>query len=252
MGIMLWNNKVLFRRAYGSKIAADSNCCCGSPCECIVWYGKGYGTIEDTFPPFSDEYEPAVELANWYYDAPIFVKLRNANDFLRDPNDWGDFLITNKTSATNSFQQSNDGFFCTAELNLRYAESTLGLQIFGNLHCFGDGEHDLLRVNDTVWYTVDGPAWVLRVRLSLSDSSWSPGSVEVEFVKVLDSNCTDMGHPSPTFIDTWDAYDVRVSGQTPGELDWPLDGDTMPYGMGTNTLYEWATPEIEIVDNPFP
>lgn len=28
MGIMLWDGKVLFRQAYGSKIAADPNCCC--------------------------------------------------------------------------------------------------------------------------------------------------------------------------------------------------------------------------------
>jgi len=218
-----------------------------------VWYDKGYNTITGTFPPFTDEYNPEPDLFNGYIDAPIFLKLRNAEDFLRIPAHWDDLRL-NKTTALGNTNQ-NSGYFSWGWLTLGYSTWQLSpaLDVAGNLHCFGEGEQHLLRMNDEVWYTFNGPAWVLRAKASFTDDSWSPSAFEVTFAKFFTQNCVELGHPSAQLVTEWDAYDVVTFGAGPaGEPEWPFVGDTLPYGMGTNTLYEWATPEIEIVDNPFP
>jgi len=253
----LWNGKFLLGQ--NGKMAVHPACCCSHPCECNVWYDQGYGTINGTYPPFTDEYDPAIKYSyqNLYVDAPIFLKLLNANDFLRSAASW-DGAFFNKTSGRSDILQ-DEGRFGESNLTLRYnmLSYTPNLTILSELRCFGEGEHSLTLGNDAAWYTFNGPAWTIEILVSFYDEAWAwPHSFEVRFAKLFNKNCDELGHPTPQLINAWDSYRVVFYGSET-IYDWPLDGDMLPelplyYRDSENTLFEWATPEIEIVDNPFP
>jgi hypothetical protein len=258
---MVWNGSPLCRN--GSPAMGEA-CCCGGPCECIPWFDDDvYKEILGTFPPFTDEYDPFIEnrdqnsAQNRYVDSPLFVKLLNGNDFLRQPNSW-DSLRLNKTSGTNLVMQVSNGLYGRGEWSLHYYTWKLYPRIYVNcdLKCFGEGTHIIRSVSDEDLFEFEGPAWLVHTHISfVDDDHWPwPSSFEVNCFKVFKEGCGPEARPLPQTISTWDHIEAFFSGGI-GFFPYPFEDDELPgsaSGPWTNYLFEWAIPEIEIVDNPFP
>ena len=66
MGIQVWGGKILFRRAHGSKIAADPACCCEEPCEgCPSELLDGFGLEWDWEAFIHPDATPDMEAGEW-------------------------------------------------------------------------------------------------------------------------------------------------------------------------------------------
>jgi len=77
IGIQVWGGKVLFRRAHGSRIAADPACCCGGGCECPTGAVEGFGIKilipEDQVPLVTSEYGPTYDAGTKRYEHTVNV-----------------------------------------------------------------------------------------------------------------------------------------------------------------------------------